>query len=152
MDFLMYYRWSDVRIWLVMQSRIMYQVLRGDRVYSGWKISLYSQLKDLLCLACGICLYCGFYSEITSNWCCSGFLLVESFYVIIYAVSGRSVISATVWWPNLWGIMYNQCDWFSAGRATSLYGGVWRVREYVQVWIVWWAELRERVEVGRQGW
>ena len=66
-DCLLCFRGSSVRIWVVIQSRIMYQVPRGDRVYSGWKISLYSQLKDLLCLACGICLYCGFYSEITSD-------------------------------------------------------------------------------------
>ena len=34
-------------------------------------------IKKLLCLACGICLYCRLYSEINSDWYCSDFLLVE---------------------------------------------------------------------------
>ena len=79
-----------------MQSRIMYQVPRGDRVLLWMEYITLFTIKDLLCLACGICLCCGFYLEIASDWCCSGFLLVESFYLIIYAVSGRSVISTTV--------------------------------------------------------
>ena len=95
-DCLMCYRWSNVRIWIVIQSRIMYQVPRGDRVLLWMEYITLFTIKDLLCLACGICLYCGLYSEIASDWYCSGFLLVESFYVIIYAVLGRSVISATV--------------------------------------------------------
>ena len=75
----MYYRWSDVQIWLVMQLRIMYQVPRGDRVLLWMEYITLFTIKDLLCLACGICLYCGLYSEIASDWYCSGFLLVESF-------------------------------------------------------------------------
>ena len=34
-------------------------------------------IKKLLCLACGICLYCRLYSKIDSDWYCSDFLLVE---------------------------------------------------------------------------
>ena len=76
-DCLMCFRGSSVRIWVAIQSRIMYQVPRGDRVLLLMENITLFTIKDLLCLACGICLYCRLYSEIDSDWYCSDFLLVE---------------------------------------------------------------------------
>ena len=95
-DCLLCFRGSSVQIWVAIQSQIMYQVPRGDRVLLLMENSTLFTIKDLLCLACGICLYCRLYSEIGSDWYSSDLLLVESFCVIIYAVLGRSVISATM--------------------------------------------------------
>ena len=74
-DCLLCFRGSSVRIWAVIQSRIMSQVPRGDQVFY---FTLFT-IKKLLCLACGICLYCNLYSKIDSDWYCSDFLLVGCF-------------------------------------------------------------------------
>ena len=78
-DCLLCFRGSSVRIWAVIQSRIMSQVPRGDRVLLLMEYITLFTIKDLLCLACGICLYCRLYSEIDSDWYCSDFLLVGCF-------------------------------------------------------------------------